>query len=275
MSRAWETWETRAARPEDYLHFVRLFPELGVAEPPPTESMWLKSFLGGSLFVDDGDVRAGYARYDILRTCGYVRNIIVDSDYRRQGIGKALMDGCRQRFLNANCTEWRLNVVIDNQPAICLYKDCGFAPLYRSTALVFPVDAVANLPDAPASIRVQPLLETRDSAVEARFGMPDGLLTSLRAHVGDSLLQLVDDSRSPPACVGVARFSPHVPGAFPFRLEWSDIMRPFIEAMLEMTPEGTEAIYLTCEADPELTEELVRAGARVLMQLFHMRGHLP
>jgi GNAT superfamily N-acetyltransferase len=271
----------RPARPEDYPHFVRLFAELGVPEPPPEIVAWTAAYMGRTLIMDDGEPVV-FAYYDLLPRCGYVRNIAVAPSHRRQGLGRAMMRTLAQRFSGQGCDEWRLNVKHDNHAAIALYQACGMAEVYRTTSLSTPIEAIARLPEAPRPVRVRPLQRADDAAGEALFDMPHGLMTSLRDRPGAEFYQLLDESRAPAECVGVTRFSPDMPGAFPFRLTRPDFVRPLLEFLAARvasytgpgTGPGTRPINLACEDQPDLVAALVAAGATVNMEIVHMRGLL-
>ena len=57
---------------------------------------------------------------------GYLHNIAVADDYRRQGIARQLMNKCRE-FLQTNDVEKIfLEVRTSNTNAVNLYKKCGF-----------------------------------------------------------------------------------------------------------------------------------------------------
>lgn len=274
----------RPARPGDYPCYLRLFPALGVPEAPPDESAWQAGYMPRALFLTEvPDTGSGgdsaepvaYAYYDLMPGCGYVRNIMVAAAHRRRGHGRALMNAMADLFRAAGCTEWRLNVLRDNHAAIALYRHCGMDVAYEATALHLPFAVTADMPAASASVRVRSLAAAADPAMERQFAMPTGLLTSLRKRPGSLFWQLVDESRSPVECLGVTRFSPAMPGAFPIHVRVPSLVRPMIEAMRAATPDGVDSLMLTCEADPDLVAYLRERGAQVRMELFHMRSDLP
>jgi ribosomal-protein-alanine N-acetyltransferase len=58
---------------------------------------------------------------------GHVISIAVLSDFRRMGIGRALMEEGLKRVKDGGANEMYLEVRISNNPAIDLYKDLGFS----------------------------------------------------------------------------------------------------------------------------------------------------
>lgn len=56
-----------------------------------------------------------------------LRNIAVDPEHRHQGVGKALLEEARGRFLKAGAKRVFLEVRISNKPALALYTSLGFA----------------------------------------------------------------------------------------------------------------------------------------------------
>lgn len=270
----------RAARLDDYPHYVDLFPSLGVPEDPPSAADWQAGQMARALIAETpgegaGARPVGYAFYDLMPGCGYVRNIMVAGDQRRRGYGRALMAAMADIFRAAGCTEWRLNVKRDNHAAVALYQRCGLDVSYPTAGLRLPFALADRLPAPSPTLRVEPLPPEDDRAAERQFAMPAGLLTSLRTRPGDHLLQLMDDSRSPPARVGVARFSPGLPGAFPIRVRAPAMVRPLLETFRALTPADVDTLLLTCEDDPALIDTLRSHGAELVMEVFHMRGELP
>ena len=57
---------------------------------------------------------------------GYLHNIAVDDEYRRQGIAKWLMDKCSEFLLSNGVEKIFLEVRKSNTNALNLYKKCGF-----------------------------------------------------------------------------------------------------------------------------------------------------
>jgi ribosomal protein S18 acetylase RimI-like enzyme len=54
----------------------------------------------------------------------YISSLCVDTEYRRRGIGKVLIDECKKEFKDRK--NMRLHVHTENIGAIELYKKCGF-----------------------------------------------------------------------------------------------------------------------------------------------------
>ena len=65
--------------------------------------------------------------YVILETSsGYLSKLLVDHDYRRQGIGKELIRMVQDRCTKMRIAEMTLHVSLEREGAISLYKACGF-----------------------------------------------------------------------------------------------------------------------------------------------------
>lgn len=56
----------------------------------------------------------------------YVSRLIVKYEYRRQGIGRKLIDFAIKKAKEQGYTELSIGVDLDNYPALKLYIDCGF-----------------------------------------------------------------------------------------------------------------------------------------------------
>ncbi|HEX6659680.1 MAG TPA: hypothetical protein VF065_16430, partial [Ilumatobacter sp.] len=101
-------------------------------------------------------------------------------------------------------------------------------------------------------------------ALEVRFGLSDGALlrrrgVTLRASIADRV-------------VGVARLSPALALAAPFRLRDHRAARALLGAMPRWIDVPTLRVVI--EADVKLTELLRERGAAVELRLLHMEGAL-
>jgi [ribosomal protein S18]-alanine N-acetyltransferase len=65
---------------------------------------------------DDGDV-------------AQVMTLGVAPQYHRQGIGRALLEALIDESIKRDLAEMFLEVAVDNEPALTLYRSYGFAPL--------------------------------------------------------------------------------------------------------------------------------------------------
>lgn len=260
----------RSAGPEDYEHFVRLFPELGVDDPIPKMERWQATLMPGSLLVERDGVVIGYGYAQVLETIGYIRHVISDPSCRRQGVGRIVMDALRERFAAAGCTEWRLNVAHDNTAAISLYEACGMQAVFPTTVVRLPWAQVASLPPPQAPAVVRELSSDEEDAVGVACGVEPGLLPGMRTDDDAVVIAVFRDDKP----VGVARFDPAFPGAMPFRLREVDVVRPVLEKLSPIArPEDSET-QLVIEDNAELAGVLVDAGATVRLRILHMRGSL-
>ena len=64
--------------------------------------------------------------YTIPNQRVYVSRLIVKPEYRRQGIGKMLVDFITDKAKELGYNEMSIGVDLDNFPALKLYTDCGF-----------------------------------------------------------------------------------------------------------------------------------------------------
>ncbi|QPC83455.1 GNAT family N-acetyltransferase [Phototrophicus methaneseepsis] len=60
-----------------------------------------------------------------------VFNIVVGSRHRRQGLGRALVQSLLNWGAQGGAENAYLQVVLSNEPALALYSQLGFSPLYR------------------------------------------------------------------------------------------------------------------------------------------------
>ena len=64
--------------------------------------------------------------YTIPEQRVYISHLIVKHEYRRQGIGKMLVDFITDKAKELGYSEMSIGVDLDNYPALKLYVDAGF-----------------------------------------------------------------------------------------------------------------------------------------------------
>lgn len=74
----------------------------------------------------DGEKLIGYAGMQSVLDEGYMMDICVDAAYRRQGVGRALMERMLKGAEKAALSFVTLEVRPSNAPAIALYESLGF-----------------------------------------------------------------------------------------------------------------------------------------------------
>lgn len=80
-------------------------------------------------FEDENPV--GYVGLSVVLDEGYMGNLAVLCDYRRRGIGKALMDELLEECIKLDLAFATLEVRESNIPAVKLYKGLGFEEIGR------------------------------------------------------------------------------------------------------------------------------------------------
>ena len=86
---------------------------------------------GGKILVADLDTMdppkiLGFAAFHRIIDEVELRNMAVDPEHRQQGVGKALLEEARGRFLKAGAKRVFLEVRPSNKPALALYTSVGF-----------------------------------------------------------------------------------------------------------------------------------------------------
>jgi hypothetical protein len=140
--------------------------------------------------------------------------------------------------------------------------------VYPSRAIRVPWTSVGSLPTVPIAVRILP--PARDAAVEGQFALPRRQLASARG-IGRLLLEATADGTGP--SLGLAVLAPAFPGAFPFRVVDSHVIRPLLEAMHAHVPESTH-VNLVVDDDERVVKLLVDAGAEVRGEFLHLVGAL-
>ena len=76
-----------------------------------------------------GDKVAGYVGCQTVLDEGYITNVAVSPDCRRQGVAAALLAELRRRAADKELSFITLEVRASNEPAIALYKGAGYVPV--------------------------------------------------------------------------------------------------------------------------------------------------
>lgn len=85
----------------------------------------------GRLFICvayDKDIKIGYCVASVVGNTGEVDSIYVKPDYRRTGIGSALMEKSLDRIKSNNAGKIIVKVAFGNEEAFGFYSKYGFAP---------------------------------------------------------------------------------------------------------------------------------------------------
>jgi GNAT superfamily N-acetyltransferase len=258
--------EVRAATIGDYDAYARLFGELGVEDPVPSRARFGAEMVARTLVAVDDTGVVGYALFEVLTDTGYIRNIVSDPARRRNGVGAALMEAMRARFVAAGATTWCLNVKPGNVPAIRLYERFGLRLAYRSCSLRLPTGVA--LPAPAPDLELVPIAPEDDALVERTLGLLRGQLASSRARPSRRVLQL----RRAGAIVGVAVFSEVIPGAFPFRVVDSALGSALLAHLRPFAPPGAPYLQVGIEDDDALRAAVLALGAHLYLDIVHMRG---
>jgi len=263
----------RPATPADYPDFARLFPELGTGDTPPGRDAWVARQAPTTLMhEEDGEVVA-YTFYEVMQDLAYVRNVVVDPGFRGRGLGGEVMRRLADHLRALGCTRWCLNVTPSNEPALRLYRGVGMLTAYRSTALRFDWDVVDRLPADDIPLKTCGIAASEEPAIEAAFDLPPGQLAVLRANPARVHLRLSDPANPDDLGLGFASFDPHFPGAYPLRVARPGLAPALLHALRPHARDG-DFMQLVVEDDDALTARLLAAGARLRLELVHLRGSL-
>jgi GNAT superfamily N-acetyltransferase len=259
----------RPATVADYGTFARLFPELRVPDDVPSAEKFEREMMATTFIAErdhGGRAAVGVAYWQVLQTSGYLKIIITDPSARRNGVGRALMTAVRDRFREAGCKEWGLNVFPDNTAAIALYESFGLEKAWRSRALNFPWSCLDGRPcSAPARV-IEP---DDDAHVEHETGILPGQVADARAK-GRVLLMLEHADQVTAAAV----FDPTFPGAYPFRARSVDDAVCLLHALRPHAHPSDLGLAIASENHESLADALIVLGATVRVETMHMRARL-
>lgn len=94
----------------------------------------LREELGKGLFLvaeDENRTVCGYVGCQTVLDEGYITNVAVAPSYRRQGIGRQLLQALAERAEESGLAFVTLEVRASNDPAIALYTAAGYEPVGR------------------------------------------------------------------------------------------------------------------------------------------------
>lgn len=276
------TIHVRPARASDHPLFARLFPELETDDAVLEPERFVRELMPTTVVaeVETGqDARpVGYAHFQIMKELAYVRHIVTAPEARRTGVGRALMTAILARAREAGTTAWCLNVKPDNTPAIALYEAYGMKPAHRSRVVSMPwasVDAAAAAPAATADAGVVARLiaPEDDARVEsaASLALLPGQVATNRA-IGDRVLMMLEEDGQ---VVGATSFAPSFPGAYPFRVARPALALVLLRAIRPHARPVDLQIQVVTENQPDVADALLAAGARIKLEMLHMKGALP
>jgi ribosomal protein S18 acetylase RimI-like enzyme len=259
--------EQRAARADDYDAVTRFMQQLAPDQPPPPRERWVEHLCPQTLFIADAGELVGYSLSFAFGARGDVRQIVVDSAARRRGIGKVLMAAVAAKLRAAGCTEWRLEVLADNAPAIALYRSVGMRP-HATIEILEMAIAVCEQFAATRSGRHTTARVTADddAALEANLDLGAGQLARwrrYRAHcpmvrVGTTALTQVWPDLT--ATRGVL---------FPFLAPDADVAAHLMTEVLR-----GPIVYEICVRDRDVSAALIAAGATLREQQLEFAGTL-
>ena len=264
----------RPARAEDHPHFVRLFAELGIEDPPPSTELWEAGLMGRSFFADGPGRPMAYATIDVLGQTGYVVNLVVEPEQRRRGMGRAVMDGLATWFQEQGCREWMLYVRPDNVPALALYQSLGMMAGRLETTWRVSRRQVETLPRASGRLEVRSLTEADLAPLTRTFGLIPGKLNRFAEHPETHWLRrLVDPERPEEVGGGWMWVRPREGVVRALFAATPAHARVLLEAGFRELGDVDELRVVT--GDVVLEARLGEAGARVLLRTQEMRGPLP
>ena len=156
----------RAARPEDYDDFVRLYREISLGEPAAEQRSWDGLHCRQARMAVEGDRVVGYLRYELFDDFAYVHHLSVAPEARRRGVGLKLMRHAAGEIRAHGIRRWMLHVLADNAAAQALYALLGLERAGRSTTLSVSFDALERASGDVSALSVGPLPAERDAALD-------------------------------------------------------------------------------------------------------------
>ena len=103
--------------------------ELELADTDSREGLarFLERNPGLSFVARDGDAIVGAVLCGHDGRRGYIDQLVVHEDYRRQGIGRSLVSRCIYNLMRIGIRKWHLFVFEDNPGAIAFWSKLGWS----------------------------------------------------------------------------------------------------------------------------------------------------
>jgi len=270
-------WQVRAGVSGDYAEYVRLFEMVGAPGPvktlPEFQDLAVSTMhvaeVAGEVGPGGGPRLAGYILWDYLDegAVAAIRNVVVDSAFRRQGLGSALMSAVVSR-LPSSTLSWRLYVESSNTPAIKLYERWGLRAKDRMRLLSVSETVLSKAPveDLQDSVVEVPSNDVRIE-IERAFGLATGRLSRDDAQVW--ALRKEDGSWS-----GCAAYNPTLK-TFRTRGGLPAATKLLLGSRKAWPEDEKTAVHVFLEEDDMLTTALLDIGAEVVLSCILMTGDVP
>ena len=79
-----------------------------------------------ALVAERSDKVIGFTVYELLKSYLHVLNLAVHPQYRRQGVGRQIIDKLKSKLLQQRRTELRIEVSDENLAAQCFFREMEF-----------------------------------------------------------------------------------------------------------------------------------------------------
>jgi GNAT superfamily N-acetyltransferase len=253
----------------DHASFARLFPELRVPDPLPTEEQFAARMLPRVLILEEHGDAMGYTHWRRYGSTVHVVHVVVDPRARGKGAGRALLDAVRARASADGCTRWFLNVKQDNAPAVRLYERAGMTIEQEGWAVDVRWAELSKLPGETEG--AAPVVPPPDDAAElaAHLGVDIDRVTILLANPGASVHLALREGGVP---VAFGAFDPAFPGVYPLRVARVSLARRLFDAFRPHARH--DQVHVFVEADRGLYDALRDVGADLRHAVFRMGGWL-
>ncbi|MFO0664143.1 MAG: GNAT family N-acetyltransferase [Polyangiaceae bacterium] len=258
----------RSALPSDYTHFARLFPELGTPDAVPSEARFLAEIMPNALIAEAAGDVVGYTFFQTLNESGYVRHVVVAKKARRAGHARALLTAVRAHLKRSGRTSWSLNVEPNNTAAVSLYQSLGMRFRYASCAT--RLDWSRARRSTSDDLVVSTFDASEDATIEREFSLPAGQITDHRTKAERVFLKVT----GPAGIRAFTVFDRAFPGTYPLRVRDAAAGWKLFEAVHLHARPTDDHIRSVVEQDDAWRDELVSAGAEILLRVAHYEGVL-
>lgn len=205
----------------------------------------------------------GYCRFLLYGTLGYIQRIGVRPKYQQKGYGAILMDSAMDNLEKAGATKFMLYVMQENEAAINLYKKYLFQIEYHSIQFEIPFK---SLPKEPRG-ECRHIDWGEIQLLCLRFGLNPYRIQSYFGQENQHVLVYQRMGQQ----LGMCRFSPDFPGAFPFIIRDKDLALDFVAHLVTyITNKEFDAVKILIDQQQDLVDYMSDKKMPVRNRLYRM-----
>ena len=205
----------------------------------------------------------GYYRFLLYGTLGHIQRIGVRPKYQQKGYGSILMTSAMSILEKAGAKKFMLYVLQENKAAIKLYEKYKFEIEHSTVQFEIPFELLPKEPKG--NCRHMDWGEIQ--LMSLRFGLNP---YQIQTYFGQENQHVIIYQRIGQQ-MGVCRFSPNFPGAFPFIIRDRNYALDFIAHLVTyIKNKEFTAVKITIDQQQSLVDDFIEKKIPVRNKLYRM-----